>query len=174
MMPRFPFCGARTQFTAWVATWALHFSSDIFIFALPLFFLRNLQLNWRKRIGLYITFGFGVISISACLLRFLIVMVTYPNVSTTNIELWSAIDAYVGVMVACLPSLRPYLNLSHVVPRHSRSNDDSREWHVLDRPPGLASWPTIQLEIFCAERHKGVWCSDFSDFTSSNIFTWSL
>lgn len=73
--------------------------------------LRHLRLSWKKKIGLYATFGCGVFSISACLVRFLIVQITYPEVSTTTIELWCALDAYFGLIVACLPALRPYLNL---------------------------------------------------------------
>ncbi|KAM6510371.1 hypothetical protein FSOLCH5_010811 [Fusarium solani] len=32
--------------------------------------------------------------------------------SITLIELWSALDAYIGLVVACLPSLRPYFRRS--------------------------------------------------------------
>ncbi|KAH8694263.1 hypothetical protein BGW36DRAFT_384618 [Talaromyces proteolyticus] len=129
--PNFPFCNAHSYFTFWVATWVLHFSSDVFVFVLPFLILRNLRLNWKKRIGLCITFGFGLLSITACLLRFLIVLLTYPNVSATTTELLCAIDSYVGIVVACLPSLRPYLNLKHVTSQHPRPSADSRKWHFL-------------------------------------------
>jgi hypothetical protein len=51
------------------------------------------------------------LSIGACLARFLIVVLTYPNVPITNTELLCAIDSYTGLIVACIPSLRPYVNL---------------------------------------------------------------
>jgi hypothetical protein len=126
-----PFCNAHSYFTLWVVTWVLHVTSDVFVFVLPFFILRNLRLNWKKRIGLCITFGFGILSISACLLRFLIVLVTYPNVSATTTELLCAIDSYVGIMVACFLSLRPYFNLRHVISQHPRSSAESRKWHFL-------------------------------------------
>ena len=92
-------------------TWALHFSSDVFIFILPLPVLATLRLNWKKILGLYVTFGFGIFSIGASLARFAIVLSTYPDVPVPVIELWCAVDSYTGLIVACLPSLRPYLNL---------------------------------------------------------------
>jgi hypothetical protein len=104
-------------------TWALHFSSDIFILILPFPVLRNLRLNWKKKLGLYTTFGFGVLSITAALVRFLTVVVTYPEVPTTNIDLWCAIDSNVGLLVACLPPLRPFLNLKQVSSKRSTPNN---------------------------------------------------
>ncbi|KAE8336605.1 hypothetical protein BDV24DRAFT_110116 [Aspergillus arachidicola] len=104
-------CNIQSSLIIWITTWALHFSSDIFIFILPFSILHILRLGWKKKIALYITFGFGVFSIGACLARFLIVLLTYPSVPTTNLELWCALDIFTGLMVACLPSLRPYFNL---------------------------------------------------------------
>jgi hypothetical protein len=34
---------------------------------------------------------------------------TSSHVDRSSTELWSALDAYVGLIIACLPSLRPYL-----------------------------------------------------------------
>jgi hypothetical protein len=112
----FLYCGIRRQFVIWNITWALHFSSDIIIFILPLSIMRILRLNWKKKLGLYVTFGFGVFSISACVARFVIILSTYPNVPVPVIEFWCAIDSYTGLIVACLPSLRPYLNLEREPP----------------------------------------------------------
>lgn len=129
--PNSRFCDFHTYFTLWVVTWVLHISSDVLVFVLPFFILRNLRLNWKKRIGLCITFGFGILSISACFLRFIYVSVTYPNVSATTTELLCAIDSYVGTVVACFLSLRPYFNLRHVISQRPRSSAESRKWHFL-------------------------------------------
>ncbi|KAL5366564.1 hypothetical protein BJX96DRAFT_170035 [Aspergillus floccosus] len=139
-------CGTLSQLTLWIATWALHFSSDIFIFILPLSILRTLKLNWKKKLGLYTTFGFGIFSISACLVRFLIVKLTYPNVPTTNIELWCPLDSDVGLMVACLPALRPYLNLGQGSLQRISSHSSCRK-NVLNRASVLDYPLTMPQEI---------------------------
>ncbi|KAB8211093.1 hypothetical protein BDV34DRAFT_236085 [Aspergillus parasiticus] len=105
-------CSAKNSFIIWTSTWALHFSSDIFIFCLPFFVLRIIRLAWKRKIALYVTFGFGIFSIGACIGRFLTVVITYPDVPTTTLELWCALDVFTGLIVACLPSLRPYLTLN--------------------------------------------------------------
>ncbi|KAL2866494.1 uncharacterized protein BJX67DRAFT_354949 [Aspergillus lucknowensis] len=113
----FWFCGIQKQLNFFTITWVLHFASDIMIFILPLFIFRTLHLDWKKKLGLYATFGFGLVSISAALVRFIVVFQTFPSVHTTTLELWCAIDSYVGTMAACLPSLRPYLNLENFTTR---------------------------------------------------------
>lgn len=122
----FIYCGIWRQFLLWNITWALHFSSDLFIFFLPLFILRTLRLNWKKKLGLYVTFGFGVFSIGASAARFVTVLCTYPDVSLPVLELWCALDSYAGLIVACLPSLRPFLNLGRETPLQTTHNITSR------------------------------------------------
>lgn len=134
----FAFCGYPSQLRLWITTWALHFSSDVFIFILPLPVIHTLHLSWKKKLGLFVTFGFGVLSITACLLRFLIVVSTYPNVPMTTIELWCALDSYIGLMVACLPPLRPYLSLKQDDPQRVPSMDQRPQWSVCNRCSGSA------------------------------------
>lgn len=88
-------------------------------------------------------------TISKSDIRFLIVTTTYPEVPMANIEIWCALDSYVGLLVACLPSLRPYLNLKQETREQFPTNYDGRSWRVLDRsslsncsltnPPGIYS-----------------------------------
>ena len=145
----FTFCSAHGQLILWITTWALHFSSDIFIFILPLSILRTLRLGWKKKFGLYITFGFGVFSIGACLVRFLIVTTTYPEVPITNIEVWCALDSYVGLLVACLPSLRPYLNLKQETRVRLSATYDGRSWRVVDRSSMSNCSLTTPPQTYC-------------------------
>ena len=134
----FAFCGYPSQLRLWITTWALHFSSDVLIFILPLPVIHTLHLSWKKKLGLFVTFGFGVLSITACLLRFVIVVSTYPNVPMTTIELWCALDSYIGLMVACLPPLRPYLSLKQDDPQRVPSMDHRPQWSVCNRCSGSA------------------------------------
>ncbi|KAH8729887.1 hypothetical protein BGZ61DRAFT_492057 [Ilyonectria robusta] len=90
--------------------WALHFSGDILIFALPWLIVPGLQMKWKLKMGVYCTFLLGTINIIFCLVRFITIQTsTVDNVIPLSlVELWSALDCNIGLVIACLPSLRPY------------------------------------------------------------------
>ncbi|KAJ4308226.1 hypothetical protein N0V84_012224 [Fusarium piperis] len=91
--------------------WALHFVGSLALFALPFLILQNLNMRARTKIGVYCVFLLGLIDIAFSLTRFLTVLLSHDGSfrAITTIELWSALDVYVGLIIACLPSLRPYL-----------------------------------------------------------------
>ncbi|KAH7007200.1 hypothetical protein EDB80DRAFT_577401 [Ilyonectria destructans] len=112
-------CIAEIQISiAFRVGWALHFSSDIIIFALPFLILRRLRMERLVRFGVYCTFGVGAINITFCLTRFMIVEISTDIsakrvIPLTLLELWSGIDCNIGVIVACMPALRPYIRMIH-------------------------------------------------------------
>ncbi|RMJ16010.1 hypothetical protein BHE90_008706 [Fusarium euwallaceae] len=91
--------------------WALHFTGSLALFALPFLILQNLNMRTKTKIGVYCVFLLGLIDIAFSLTRFLTVLLSHVGSfrAITTIELWSALDVYVGLIIACLPSLRPYL-----------------------------------------------------------------
>ncbi|KAM0424901.1 hypothetical protein ACHAPT_009957 [Fusarium lateritium] len=91
--------------------WALHFVGSLALFALPFLILHNLNMRTKTKIGVYCVFLLGLIDIAFSLTRFLTVLLSHNGSfrAITTIELWSALDVYVGLIIACLPSLRPYL-----------------------------------------------------------------
>ncbi|RYP11064.1 hypothetical protein DL765_007897 [Monosporascus sp. GIB2] len=103
-------CDYTVPETIFRVAWALHFFGNIVIFLLPLSLLHRLQMGIRTRLGVYGVFLLGIIDIAFSLTRFLNV---HLNTSGgfrpfTLIAAWSALDVNMGVVVACLPSLRPY------------------------------------------------------------------
>ncbi|UQC86505.1 uncharacterized protein CLUP02_12006 [Colletotrichum lupini] len=91
--------------------WALNFAADLMIFCLPFLVLYRLQLQKSVKISVYCTFFLGAINLAVSLARFLGIQVSVTSFrSFTLIELWSAIDLQVGLIIACLPPLRPYLS----------------------------------------------------------------
>jgi hypothetical protein len=122
-------CGEHGHLINWIITCVFHLTSDLLIFALPLYFLRGLQIDWKRKLGLHVTFFIAIISIAAGLARFLIVLLAYPVVPTSNIEFLGGIDSYTGTIVACIPSLRPYINMKPLRPRHDPWSDD---YHAQD------------------------------------------
>ncbi|RSL91785.1 hypothetical protein CEP51_000143 [Fusarium floridanum] len=91
--------------------WGLHFFGSLQLFLLPFSIFHDLKMNKRTKRGVYGVFLIGLIDLIFSLTRFLNVQLGDHNGfrSITMIELWSALDAYIGLIVACLPSLRPLL-----------------------------------------------------------------
>lgn len=91
--------------------WALHFTGSIAIFVLPFFVIQKIQMRRAMLVGVYAALSLGAVDIAFSLTRFLIVQTSGSTETRpiTSIELWSALDIMVGLIVTCLPSLRPYL-----------------------------------------------------------------
>ncbi|KAH8706895.1 hypothetical protein GQ44DRAFT_495635 [Phaeosphaeriaceae sp. PMI808] len=106
--------------TVFKSAWALNLFGDLSIFLLPFTFLYILNIRGAVRVGVYCTFGLGIVNIAFCLTRFLSIRLAPRNgrgtISITIIKLWSHLDMTMGVIVANLPSLAPYLRMMHTRP----------------------------------------------------------
>ncbi|KAH6962115.1 hypothetical protein BKA56DRAFT_637067 [Ilyonectria sp. MPI-CAGE-AT-0026] len=91
---------------------ALHFFGDLLIFALPWLIVPTLNVRRSLKIGIYFTFLLGLIDILFTLLRFITIEKADIRDSTPLglVFMWSALDSHIGIIVACLPSLRPYFS----------------------------------------------------------------
>ncbi|KAG8676127.1 hypothetical protein FPOAC2_02210 [Fusarium poae] len=105
-------CGDWPVATTFQIAWALHFTGSLALFALPFLLLHKLNLRPKVRVGVYAVFLLGFVDIAFSLTRFLTIQLTKVGEfsSITTIALWSSLDVYVGLIVACLPALRPYLH----------------------------------------------------------------
>ncbi|TLD33164.1 hypothetical protein PspLS_00192 [Pyricularia sp. CBS 133598] len=107
--------------------WAVHIGSSILIYALPFLIMRGMQMKRPVKIGLYITFGLGGIDlVVSSLMRFVWFRPGADNLRIANLDLYYAIDNYIFLMVACLPSLRPYLGIMKLTGSTSRSSRQTK------------------------------------------------
>ncbi|KAI3571934.1 hypothetical protein IWW34DRAFT_638448 [Fusarium oxysporum f. sp. albedinis] len=116
-------CDEAVTATIFQVAWTLHFTGNLLLFGFPFLILYKLQLRClrtRMKIGICSVFMLGLVDIAFSLTRFLSVQLPRDGDfrSITLIELWSALDAYVGLIIACLPSLRPLLR------RNLKSSDE--------------------------------------------------
>ncbi|KAH6976332.1 hypothetical protein BKA56DRAFT_589456 [Ilyonectria sp. MPI-CAGE-AT-0026] len=97
-----------------VVNWAIHIVADILVFFLPWLVITGLKMRWTLRIGLYCTFLLGIINIIFDTFRFVLIRTSYVGqpISTGLITLWSTLDCNIGIVIACLPALRPYFSAS--------------------------------------------------------------
>ncbi|KAK3176372.1 hypothetical protein OEA41_007695 [Lepraria neglecta] len=95
---------------------------DITILALPAFFIRQLQMNFNKKIGVCGIFGLGIFCIIASIARLAYTAdylalnpINYgpsTNNAEVNIILWSGIEACASTICANLPLYSPFITRS--------------------------------------------------------------
>ncbi|KAF7563689.1 hypothetical protein G7046_g484 [Stylonectria norvegica] len=103
-------CPKRASEQFLYVSWTLHFFGDCAIFAIPWFIVPGLQIKWKLKIGMYCTFCLGLFSMAFALVRLVTIEVSIQKGPTTLVlfDLWRVLDCNIGLVVAGLPSLRPY------------------------------------------------------------------
>lgn len=101
---------------------------DFWILGIPLWQLWGLKLHWKKKVGVALMFCVGtfVTIVSILRLRALVSFAASSNASWEffDVSVWSSIEICVGIMCACLPTIR--LLLVKLFPVLSGSSARSR------------------------------------------------
>jgi hypothetical protein len=126
---------------AW-ANGAISIAIDLWMIAIPLSQVRNLNLDWKKKAEVAFMFCVGLfVTIMACIrLESLITNDAHsPNATWVkrDVAIWSTIEVNVGIICACLPSLRtlvvllfgriPLLSSSFQLSRRPARSDDQEK-----------------------------------------------
>ncbi|KZL78688.1 hypothetical protein CT0861_03733 [Colletotrichum tofieldiae] len=116
-------CSASSPAIVFQVGWALHFFADILIFCLPWLIIPDLKIRRTLKIGVYCTFGLGIINMTFSLVRFVTIQTAPVEALPFGlVELWSELDVNIGLLVASLPSLRPYFRSSRGAGYSDKSN----------------------------------------------------
>lgn len=113
-------------------TWALNFVGDMLVFFLPWLVVPGLKIRPKLKIGLYATFLLGLITILFSIMRLVYTAKSQVrnSVPYSTVMLWATIEMNLGLIITCLPSLRPYLRIKEEKSRGyqgpSGSGDSSR------------------------------------------------
>ncbi|CVL06903.1 related to integral membrane protein [Fusarium mangiferae] len=112
--------------------WVLHF---VGIFCLPFFIIHNLNMRTKVKVSVYCIFLLGIIDIAFSLTRFLTIQLgdSEDFRSFTIIELWCSLDVYIGLVICCIPALRPYLHRKGVNYNIQESGRPSKSGHAIRR-----------------------------------------
>ncbi|RTE74409.1 hypothetical protein BHE90_011144 [Fusarium euwallaceae] len=103
-------CEPKIIGTIFYIAWSLHFTANLSIIILPFFILKDLQVKKKTMVGIYAIFSLGIIDIAFSLTRFLTIHLGSGGFKPlTLIQIWSILDENMALIIACLPSLRPYL-----------------------------------------------------------------
>ncbi|KAF5660138.1 integral membrane protein [Fusarium heterosporum] len=126
-------CSPGTYVITFNVGWVLSFVGDLLVFILPWLIVPGLQVKRTLRLGIYFTFLLGSVNMAVSLVRFVMIFEAAADstISLSTIILWSALDVNIGLVIACLPSLRPYFG------SRGKSQDNS---HNIEAGSSLKSW----------------------------------
>ncbi|KAH7031688.1 uncharacterized protein B0I36DRAFT_324432 [Microdochium trichocladiopsis] len=114
-----------------ISSSALNTVGDVLIFALPLFMLWQLQLKKSHKYALILVFATGAFAVAAGCVRLdssvqAIELDADTTWITADIYMWTAVEAGVGLICACLPVIGPLFGLvkdrvsSYIISRSSK------------------------------------------------------
>ncbi|KAL8942327.1 MAG: hypothetical protein Q9211_001444 [Gyalolechia sp. 1 TL-2023] len=110
-----PHCGVNiTQFFYGVAI--PNILTDAALLVLPMPFIWKLHLPRAQKLALTSIFILGAFVIGVSITRFTVLLklnLVSPDITWNYVDnqIWTAVESHVGIICACLPSLRPLLNV---------------------------------------------------------------
>lgn len=88
---------------------------DLWILALPVRLMLSIPRPPHEKLALYVIFSLGVISMVASILRLqalrIFTLSTDPLYDSLPINTWSMVEVNVGLLCACIPTLKPLFSL---------------------------------------------------------------
>ncbi|KAM0302281.1 hypothetical protein ACHAPM_004272 [Fusarium culmorum] len=99
-------CTVFTSMTLMRLNWALNFITEVLNLVFPIPLLQGLMTSTRKKIGLAVVFGMGIITIAVSIGRFVTMLHVHNDIS---IYIWATAEICISVMIVALTALRPLL-----------------------------------------------------------------
>nr|RBQ92101.1 hypothetical protein FVER53263_07611 [Fusarium verticillioides] len=142
---------------------------DVWMLAVPMWYLRKLKLHWKKKIGVAAMFIVGtfVTVVSIIRLQFLVDLGSShnPTYDQTDISIWSTVEINVGIICASMPALR--VILVRVFPSLGGSSYDSskynnygehygRKSHIMSRSRARVELPSHTGDSIHTPEHGGI------------------
>ncbi|KAL5601724.1 hypothetical protein FOBRF1_009257 [Fusarium oxysporum] len=142
---------------------------DVWMLAVPMWYLRKLKLHWKKKIGVAAMFIVGtfVTVVSIIRLQFLVDLGSShnPTYDQTDISIWSTVEINVGIICASMPALR--VILVRMFPSLGGSSYDSskynnygehygRKSHIMSRSRARVELPSHAGDSIHTPEHGGI------------------
>ncbi|CAM1503619.1 Fc.00g012100.m01.CDS01 [Cosmosporella sp. VM-42] len=151
---------------------AISIALDVWMLAIPMSQLKDLNLDWRKKIGVGMMFCVGafVTVVSILRLRSLVTFESHsinPTWEYLEVSKWSTIEINVGIICTCMPTLR--LVLVRIFPKllgttqryyaNYASNKASRQQQSRSRPMGTSAISHVDMDrSHNRTESKGITC----------------
>jgi hypothetical protein len=94
-------------------TWSLNVFGDVLVLILPCLILPELTVQRSVKFAVYFLLALGIATISFAILRFTCVTVSLVGVAVpmSTPMLWGTLECNMGLVIASLPALAPYLTM---------------------------------------------------------------
>ncbi|KAF5594292.1 integral membrane protein [Fusarium pseudocircinatum] len=146
-------CPKWTYAVTFHVGWGLSFLGDLLVFIIPWLIVPALNVRRTLRLGIYFTFLLGTVNMAVSLVRFVMIWKAGADssISLSTIVLWSALDVNIGLVVACLPSLRPYFG------SRTKSQEQSRESNSWDSTKKHSGFGNRTICFHSKQRENEAW-----------------
>ncbi|KAH9987074.1 hypothetical protein F4779DRAFT_638860 [Xylariaceae sp. FL0662B] len=141
-----PWGGCRSLISSELSSISLNLVLDTATVVLPMPWLWNLQMALSKRVLVMVMFGFGFATIAIMCYRIDQTVHSDPDpmLSIAKVGLLSDLELWLGIIVACLPTMAPFVR-THVQPGLSKL---SRKFYGSSGPSTKEGTPRMQLRTF--------------------------
>lgn len=136
---------------------------DLWILVLPLRLIIRIPRPPREQVALFIIFGLGVVSTVASIIRLqslrIFTLSNDPFYDSLPINTWSMVEVNIGILCACIPTLKPLLSRArkHRSKRiSSNKNDGSDDWPGDDKLPILKTGKDLMISLHPATYQGGM------------------
>jgi hypothetical protein len=113
-------CTVFTSMSLMRLNWSLNFITEVLNLVFPIPLLSGLMTSTRKKIGLAVVFGMGIITIIVSVGRFVSMLYVHNDIS---IYIWATAEICISVMIVALTALRPLLQK---FTNHASTSSDDR------------------------------------------------
>lgn len=109
-----PHAKCFNQVAFWDAVGAFDILTDLAIMALPILVVRDLQLNFRKKINVVVAFSFRLIAVGMCIFRLVTIPAMLKRGTDVTMNAWiptiaTMLEVFFSIFAACVPHLRPFM-----------------------------------------------------------------
>ncbi|KAH8681898.1 hypothetical protein BX600DRAFT_447464 [Xylariales sp. PMI_506] len=142
---------------AW-ANAAVSIGLDLFMLAIPLWQLRELKLHWKKKVGVAMMFCVGTFVTVVSVIRLASLVEFHESTNLTwdywGVALWSTVEITVGIICACMPSMRLILvrlapkvfDTSRIRPSNYYSSNRGKHSYGRDKSAGASTTDPSDLD----------------------------
>jgi hypothetical protein len=127
---------------------------DIWILVLPIRMVLRIPRPPREKIVVFVIFGLGIVSTIASIIRLqslrIFTLSNDPNYDSLPINTWSMVEVNIGIVCACVPTLKP------LVGRAQRYRGMGREDEGGSKVPILKTGKDLMISLHPGTHMKSV------------------
>ncbi|ETS76243.1 hypothetical protein PFICI_11630 [Pestalotiopsis fici W106-1] len=129
--------GSCLSYAPWnLWTWSLNSVLDVAVFLLPIPLFMKMSIDFKLRLELSILFSLSLITTVICIFKTCqIPRIAWGDGNSTQFVYLSALEVNAGLIISCLPHLKPLYNWGKTCSSRSHSRSTKSKSYRMDRLP---------------------------------------